>query len=302
MEIKYLPHNEINKVKWDRCINRAFNGNIYAYSWYLDIVSEDWEALIDGDYETVMPLTLKNKFGIYYLAQPLYSQQLGVFSTKKLDHSIVEEFLKNIPAKFKFVDIKLNKYNLISELPVRQIKQVTFELDLIKPYEKTYERYNQNTKRNLKKALKNNVSIIKGLGVNEIIEFKKEVQKKPLSERYYNAIRRIISFSILHRIGEIYGAYDDRNTLCAAAFFIGSHNKVLYLFAASNQLGIENSAMFLLIDHYIKKNSEKNLTLDFEGSNLEGLARFYGGFGAKECKYLNIRMNNLPWPLKYLKN
>jgi hypothetical protein len=302
LKIQYLQHNAINRVKWDRCINRSFNGIIYAFSWYLDIVSEDWEALVLGDYETVMPLTSKSKFGIYYLIQPIYSQQLGVFSTTKLNADLIEEFLKGIPNKFKFIDIKLNKYNSINDSQIRKTNLSTYEIDLIKPYEKSYARYSSNTKRNIKKALKNNVSIIKGLGVNEIIEFKKEAQKKPIHEKYYTAIRRIISFSILHKIGEIYGAYDDRNTLCAAAFFLGSHNKSIYLFAASNQKGTENSAMFLLIDHYIKKNSDKNVTLDFEGSMLPGLARFYGGFGAKECKFLNIRINNLAWPLKYLKN
>ena len=84
--------------------------------------------------------------------------------------------------------------------------------------------------------------------MNEIIEFKRANQKKTLYERYYNTIRKIISFSILHRIGEIFGAYDDRNTLCAAAFFLGSHHKSIYLFATSNDQGIKNSAMFLLID------------------------------------------------------
>ena len=106
----------------------------------------------------------------------------------------------------------------------------------------------------------------------------------------------------MHRIGEIYGAYDDKNTLCSAAFFLGSHNKSIYLFAASNEAGKENSAMFLLVNQYIKNNSDKNLTLDFEGSQLEGLARFYSNFGAKACKYNNLKINNLPWPLNYLKS
>lgn len=300
-EIKYLQQAEINKIKWDRCISRSFNGIIYAYSWYLDIVSENWEALVLGDYEVVMPLTVKSKFNLNYIVQPVYSQQLGVFSTKKLNYKTVETFLNSIPKKFKFIDVKLNKYNSIKETSIQNSEQVTYELDLIKSYEKTFARYSKNTKRNIKKAQNKNVSVIKGLGVNELVEFKKSVQKKPIPDRFYAAIRRIISFSILHRIGEIYGAYDDRNNLCAAALFLGSHNKAIYLFAASSEYGIENSAMFLLVDHYIKKNSEKNLTLDFEGSMIEGIARFYRGFGAKECKYLNIRMNNLPWPLKYLK-
>ncbi|OIP03307.1 MAG: hypothetical protein AUJ97_04685 [Bacteroidetes bacterium CG2_30_32_10] len=61
MEIRYLKHKEIDKDKWDNCIEKAFNGIIYAYSWYLDIVSENWDALIEDDYKTVFPLTQKKK-------------------------------------------------------------------------------------------------------------------------------------------------------------------------------------------------------------------------------------------------
>jgi hypothetical protein len=59
--------------------------------------------------------------------------------------------------------------------------------------------------------------------------------------------------------------------------------------------------MFLLIDEFIKKYSEKNLILDFEGSNMEGIARFYQGFGATDCEYLSITFNHLPFPLKFFK-
>ena len=58
----FLKHDKIDKVKWDNCISRSVNGHIYARSWYLNIVSPDWDALIEGDYEAVMPLTWKRKF------------------------------------------------------------------------------------------------------------------------------------------------------------------------------------------------------------------------------------------------
>ena len=51
--IKYLTHNNIDKTRWDECIRRSFNGNIYAWSWYLDIVHPQWEALIENNYERV---------------------------------------------------------------------------------------------------------------------------------------------------------------------------------------------------------------------------------------------------------
>ena len=91
--IKHLRHNEVDKKKWDDCIDNAFNGIIYAYSWYLDIVCPTWDALIEDDYEKVMPLTHNNKLGISYLYPPLFTQQLGVFSKISLSSSDVENFI-----------------------------------------------------------------------------------------------------------------------------------------------------------------------------------------------------------------
>ena len=33
-QIKYLQHKEIDKAKWDACIEQAPNGLIYGYSFY----------------------------------------------------------------------------------------------------------------------------------------------------------------------------------------------------------------------------------------------------------------------------
>ncbi|MBT5428083.1 MAG: hypothetical protein HOK84_17895, partial [Bacteroidetes bacterium] len=56
MQIYHLKHKDIDKSRWDTTITRSINGNIYGYSWYLDAVSPDWEALINLDYSIVLPL------------------------------------------------------------------------------------------------------------------------------------------------------------------------------------------------------------------------------------------------------
>ena len=307
MNITYLQHKDINKTKWDKCIKKAFNGIVYAFSWYLDIMCEEWEALIEGDYDSVFPLPAGEKYGINYLYQPFFTQQLGVFSTKKLDANKVHQFLKNIPAKYKYVDISLNTFNKISQgesLEFIKKRNITYELDLIVPYEKIFNNYSTNTKRNIKKADNNKLEIVKGLQPVELIKlFRTNLGKtiKKIKPAHYKKLIRIITISIRYNIGEIYAVYTAKNNLCAAAFFITSHNKSIFLFSGINKQGKQNSAMFLLIDEFIKKKSEKNRILDFEGSNIEGIARFYRSFGSKACEYLRIKQNKLPWYIKLLK-
>src|SRR5258708_37472695 len=107
--IKYLEHKSIDKKKWDDCIANSSNGMVYGSSWFLDIVSPGWNALIDDDYNAVMPLTWRKKYGFHYLHQPFFTQQLGIFSIeKKIPDRTANEFLKAIPGRYRFIEIQLN--------------------------------------------------------------------------------------------------------------------------------------------------------------------------------------------------
>jgi len=300
-----LKHSEIDTKKWNNCITNAVNGIVYAYSWYLDIVNEEWEALMADDYSIVMPLTRNKKYGIQYLYQPFFTQQLGVISTTVLNSNIVSDFIKAIPKHYKFYEINLNTFNKLDDFEIAKKTNITYELDLIQPYQKLAENYAQNTKRNIKKAISSKVSITNGIQPNQLIDlFSKNISEKvpELNKVHYNIIRKIMAVSLRFKIGELYGAYDSNNNLCGGAFFIRSHNKSIFLFSATTPEGKENGGMFLLIDSFIQKHSENNLTLDFEGSNIEGLARFYSSFGAKSCEYFSLQKNMLPWYYKIFKS
>lgn len=108
--IRYVEHRDIDKTKWDDCINRSENGLVYALSWYLDVVCPQWTAIIVDDYHLVMPLPVRKKYGISYIFAPLYAQQLGVFGNH-LTGNILEQILNTIPHQYRIVDLKLNESN-----------------------------------------------------------------------------------------------------------------------------------------------------------------------------------------------
>ena len=167
-EIKYCTYDKIDIEKWNTSINKSINGIVYAYSWYLDIVSPNWDALIMGDYEAVMPITYYKKLGSNFFAQPLYTQQLGIFSTKKLSSDIIDKFISAIPKKYKYININLNKFNAYNSKTYNIDKKITYEIELIQPYTKLYNNYSTNTKRNLKKAAKYGLEISKTITPNNL--------------------------------------------------------------------------------------------------------------------------------------
>lgn len=299
-ELKYISNEQIDAERWNRCIAGSPNETVYAYSWFLDHICDNWDALILGDYQYVMPIVPSQKYGISYIYQPLYTQQMGVFPTPT--NEVLNLFLDQLKSRFKFAAINVNAFNL----PLKR-KDIIFEnrhnflLDLSKTKEQIESAYSTNTKRNLKKAEKNKLSFLKGISVEEFLQLKRANQKIKIPEVAYNRIKQLISFSRMNGKGELYGVYNSYNELCAAVFMIASQKRVIYLNATSNEEGKNLGANHFLLDRFISENCGKNLLLDFEGSMIPGVARFYKGFGASAETYYHVSWNNLPWWIKWLK-
>ena len=303
--IKHLLPDQIDYEKWDRCINSSFNGNIYSLSWFLNIAHPEWEALVEDDYIRVMPLPVSKKYGITYMMQPFFIQQLGVFSISKLFPKKTEEFLNAIPSRIKYFDFNLNVYNKIEDSTFNLKKNKNHILDLVSNHDKTKSDYSKNTKRNLKKAEKSQLQVLKNIKPQDLINLFKENKGKDLSvfnDHDYKTLERLIYMAIYRGLGIIYGVYTTNNQLCAAAFFTRHNKRLIFLFSGSTSISKENGAMFHLIDTVIKENSPSQITLDFEGSNNENLARFYKGFGSKEVNYNGISLNKLIFPLNKILN
>src|SRR5579864_8810325 len=100
--IRYLKRPDIDTGRWDGCIHQAGNSLIYGYHYYLDhMAAGQWDALVLDDYEAVMPLPWRRKFGIRYLYQPAFTQQLGIFSKTPIP---VDSFLAEAKRHFRFAE------------------------------------------------------------------------------------------------------------------------------------------------------------------------------------------------------
>jgi hypothetical protein len=295
--ISYTERKEIDENKWNACIEKAFNGNLYGYAWFLDIVADQWDALVENDYERVFPLVNKKKFGISYIYQPFFTQQLGLYSTTKLDADVLNAFIKAIPLKFKRIEINLNTLNKSAEKEFTIISQLNHELDLIHSYDQISKGYSENLVRNIKKAEKAELSISKNIKPDDIIALFRTNRGKEighLHDKDYLRLKRI-AYTAMHKgIGNIQGVYDQQNQLVAGAFFILSNNKAIFLFSGLGEEGRKAGAMPFLIDQFIRTHAGQHLTFDFDGSNDSDLARFYRSFGSKECTYQRLEINRLP--------
>lgn len=121
-----------------------------------------------------------------------------------------------------------------------------------------------------------------------------------MKDESYELLR--ILYSTLKQKGLCYlrGVSDGNQTICGG-LFIQTDYRIIFLFSGNSVVGKASGAMSLLIDSVIQENANKNLVLDFEGSNDFGLARYYSSFGSIEHVYLHLKKNTLPFPVRLFK-
>lgn len=282
MLIRHLAHKSIDKEKWDQVISAATNGLIYAKSWYLDIVSPNWEALVSENYTYVFPIPIKRKYKLPYIVQPHLAQQLGIFSNQSITVDIIRLFIQKLPS-YSY-ELNLNEHNLLPGLN----GEPNYILNLSKSYKELANSYSKNTIRNIDKAQKLKLKIIDEISLDSFISFYQETSKT------YKAIdaeclEKLILAGKQHTEIKLCGVFNASDEMIAALCYTEFKQRITYLVPVSNEMGKKEFAMFYLVDEIIRKEAAKDKLLDFEGSKIEGVARFYKGFGAKNHPYYILK-------------
>ena len=277
MTFNYLKHSDIDKALWDQTVVEAPNGLVYGMSWYLDIVCPNWDALVTDGYKVVLPLPWKKKFGLKYIYQPWFAQQLGVFG-KDTESIVWGNVLKSIPGKFIRYEFSFNHANTFAKA-LGQSRQ-NYLLPLNREYPALVRNYNENTRRNLKKAQKLVLSLDRGVAINEFIQFKWVHMETKMNENQREFYRKLLEQLIYRKVGQLVGVRDTSGTLLGTVCWVCFKKRITYLSAVSSPMGKELRVMTLLVDDLIHRYAGQDKIIDFEGSMLEGVARFYKGFGA----------------------
>jgi len=299
-EIRLVKNNDIDRTKWDECIARSTDQLIYAQSTYLDIIAPGWDGLVYGNYKYIMPLIVRRRLGMDFLLQPIFAQQHGVFTEAAL--SIQNKFLTTIRDQFNYISIHLNASH-VSPFPEGFLitERVNLILNLSSSSQVLQENFSKHTRRQIRKAEDRQVSVTKSLKSKEYLDLKNQVTESKLSKASMQTLEQLIEYGINSGKGIIYAAYNPENILCSAAFFLFTGKRVIYLNAASTNDGKANSSMYRIVSQFILEHAESDLILDFEGSSIPGIARFYSGFGAKPEQYYGLKLNRLPLPIRWMK-
>ncbi len=296
--IKQIAHKDIDFNKWDKTILSSEFPLVFAQSFYLNATAPKWDALVIGDYESVFPLTHKIKLGFKYMPQPSFTSQLGVFG--KVSDEIEALFYDYITKKYKLIEIELNASNKIKTNDISP--KNTFVIDYSQEY-----KYNQNTKRNIKKAHDDGFNI-KRVDVKESLSLSKKCidpfleNDLNLSRSVVRTFNTLLSNSLKNDHLLTLKAIDNNGDIKALAHFVFNAKHALYLKGTNFDKKDNSGSMHLLIDAAIKHFEGKVDLFDFGGGSMsESLAGFYKGLGGSPFYYSFLKINRLPQLVNKLK-
>ncbi len=298
MQIQVLPSYKIDKQKWDDCVKQSSNPLIYATSVYLEHMAENWEGFVADDYNLVMPVPWKKKYGIKYCYHVQFVQQLGVFG-KNFTQEQVESFFQCLKQSYKYGDYSFNYLNQIKDAG----RHNNYILLLSSKYKILKEFYSADIERNLQKAKKFSLNY-KESNAEEAIKMFKDLYAdrfKNITSDHYKEFLKLCKIKQQEKNLITRKIINDNNELLACILLLKDERRYYNLMMSSTPAGRKQSAGHLLFDELIKELSHNGVILDFEGSDIEGIKSFYKGFGAVNQPYYKIHFNNLKFPLSLLK-
>src|SRR4051794_12153403 len=297
-----IPSHEIDAAKWDNCIINSKANRIYARYMYLQYMADNWSGLIMNDYAAVMPVIWRRKWGIRYVYDAPFIQQLGLFGTYNTND--LKQAIYTVMKFIKYGDLYFNHTNSIQQL----LPVVRAATNLIIPLHTGYKMISQGYKSNLryelKKAAGQALQYIAAPDIELAVQMYQQLYGQRLPSATKDNYERLIAIAKqLHNQQQCFvrQVFDKENALLAIALFLKDESRIYNLISATTELGRKLSAMHFLLDNVFKEFAGTPLIFDFEGSDIPGIKAFYQSFGAVNEPYYQVHYNHLPIPLKWLK-
>ena len=280
--IRFLKHSEIDKDSWNKAALEALNPTIFVDFDLLSIGNSNWCALVEDDYQSIMPLPIRSKLSIKYVFTPFFYNRMGIFSKKEISPELVKEFVDAIPRKYKQIDLFLNENNPCELIDNKVIAMISHRMGLKQSYETIVRQYSQNTSRNIKSAQKQGLQYIENASIKETIRLFQQNRGKRKAVHYkkrdYYSLMRMAHHAYNYGFLDTVGVLSE-GKMIAGALFLKDHGKIWFWFSGRDNAQADKKAMFFLIDEYIRRHAEQQYILDFNGSMNENVARLYKSFG-----------------------
>lgn len=295
-EISVVASHNIDRNKWNGCIGESQHGLIYALTDYLDHMTEQWTGIVINDYEAVLPVPWKKKFGIKYTYAVPFIQQLGLFS--KHESIVDDEVMKAIFSVCRYGEYYFNYASHVSGA----IARVNYVLPL-KPFNELIKSFSDDAQQLVRKTLLSDLEYTSA-SLDEAIDLCRELygNRFPnVKESDYENFKRVCRFFSSKDAVVLKKVSDKKNNTLAVVLLLQYRDRLYNLINGTTPEGRAVKANYFLLSNVWKEFESSNLLFDFEGSELPGVKEFYEKFSPQNQPYFNYRFNHLRFPANIFK-
>jgi len=306
MQFDFLNPNDT--AIWDDFVAKSPQGSIFATSQYLDAVQAKYRIGVLTGKGRIMAGIVLARNELRTFSNPLLVKYLGVLfapSNKKTkyvteisrERNICIELINYIKPYYTF-DYTFHP-NFTNWLPFhwagfRQETRYTYIFNDISSIEALLQGADSRVRNTLRKAEKNNISIINKIDVDAFykvnrLSFARQSGNPPYSlEKLRNMYDILSATNSIHLLG----AVDKSGRLLSVAGIVNDHRCSYLLLNGTDYRVTDVGANTKLIVEAIKFCSNLAPRFDFEGSMIKNIEFFYQSFGAVQTPYFSIWRDN----------
>lgn len=296
-QIDIISSEKIDQLKWNACIEKSNSSLIYAYSFYLNNMADNWSGIVLNDYEAVMPVPWRKKYGIRYIYDVPFIQQLGIFSSSK--EKYVELFLQQLFQFCKYGDYNFNYSNRVTATA-----RTNFIIDLSLSYENLSGKYKDDLVNNLRKASKQELIYTKDEDHKAAIEIYRSIYGSRFTntgENDYRNFEKLCNYLQKQNSVIVRSVKNASNKLLSIVLLLKDEHRLYNIMNTTLEEGRKTEANHFLFDQILREFAGSKLIFDFEGSDIPGIKNFYEKFGATDQPYFSLHFNKLSPFLKWIK-
>ncbi len=292
MMLKRLSYQEIDFQKYNNCIENSIQKNFYAKKENLDFLSKNWELVVYGDYEAVMPIPFVKKTFLKIVIMPLFCQQLGIFGNS--DTEINQQFLNYFKANYNVLHYAFNFYN---EFETTINKRKNFVIPVQEYAFLRRKKYFKGRKSTVKTA--QYLEFRELLSSSDILDFIKNNFKGLEKEGDLDFFMRYMNYLDKNNKLKMFGSYFE-NQLTNITILIDDDNSYSLLGLINSEEHKDHNGASFLIDRILDMNIERKV-FNFMGGSIRGIEVFFKSFGSELQEYQVIQNSKKDFIKNWLK-
>lgn len=306
-EIRFLKDDEFDA--WDEFVEESPQGSIFSKSYWLRVVSEEFKILACKQNNKIIGgIALPSIYGKFY-RNPKLTPKLGIV-LPKLDKKskycnniskqmdVVEALIEKLP-QFKQFDYSFSQ-NFSSFLPLiwKKFKvniKYTYVIEDLTDIDKIYSGFENNLKYEIKKAIKNNISVVDDYSIQEFYLVNKKTFERqgiqiPYSLEFLSKLDEVME---VKNSRKMLFAKNESNKIIAAVYLLYDRDCTYYLMAGADPEYRNTGVQKLLLWEAIKFASTVSKSFDFEGSMIKNIEKGFREFGGTQIILHNVYKSDI---------